>query len=70
MSCVASSPDGTKIASGSLDKTIRVWNAKSGKTIIVLVGHDATVNCLSFSADGKYIFSGSLDGTIRIWSWN
>ena len=59
---VAFSPDGKKIVRGSDDKTIRVWNAETGKEIIVpLKGHFDKVTSVAFSPDGKKIVSGSYD---------
>ena len=39
MYCSAFSKDGTKIVSGSMDKTIRVWNVDTGECILTLKGH-------------------------------
>jgi WD40 repeat protein len=64
---VAFSPDGSKIVSGSADKTIRLWHASTGQTIRTFTGHTSTVSSVAFSPDGSKIVSGSWDDTIRLW---
>jgi WD40 repeat protein len=67
-SSVAFSPDGSKIISGSDDKTIRVWDASTGIEMLPpLRGHDDWINSVAFSPDGSKIISGSDDKTIRVW---
>ncbi|KJA24886.1 hypothetical protein HYPSUDRAFT_452805, partial [Hypholoma sublateritium FD-334 SS-4] len=66
---VAFSPDGTFVASGSEDDTIRVWNSKTGKQVGMPAtgGHTDWVNSVAFSPNGKNVVSGSDDRTVRIW---
>ena len=66
---VAFSPNGQFIASGSHDKTIRIWNLADDKEIQKLEGHENWINSVAFSPDGQFIASGSHDKTIRIWNW-
>ena len=55
-----------RIATGSWDKTVRIWSLK-GEETIVLKGHTDSVHCLAPLADGR-IATGSYDKTVRIWS--
>ncbi|KAF9056907.1 WD40-repeat-containing domain protein, partial [Rhodocollybia butyracea] len=65
---VAFSPNGNRIVSGSADKTVRVWDARTGDLIVgPFNGHTNNVRCVAFSCDGKNIVSGSFDKTVRVW---
>ncbi|MGH8900141.1 MAG: hypothetical protein ACRDYA_00280 [Egibacteraceae bacterium] len=65
---VAFSPDGKVIASGSLDRTVRRWDAATGNPIgQPLTGHTDTVLGVVFSPDDTTIASASSDRTVRLW---
>ncbi|KAG8724228.1 hypothetical protein FRC09_020732 [Ceratobasidium sp. 395] len=67
--CVAVSPNGQRIVSGSMKSTVRVWDAETGDVALgPLNGHSNYVTCVAFSSDGRWIASGSFDETIRIWN--
>ncbi|HEU5199042.1 MAG TPA: serine/threonine-protein kinase [Ktedonobacterales bacterium] len=66
VNAVAWSPDGKRIASGSDDGTMQVWNATNG-SFAVTYGVSNTVNAVAWSPDGKYIASGSQDTTVQVW---
>ncbi|MEH2181504.1 serine/threonine-protein kinase [Nostoc sp.] len=65
---VAISPDGKTLASGSSDKTIKLWNLATGEQIRTLTGHSYSVNSLAISPDGKTLASGSYDYPIKLWN--
>ena len=54
-------------ASGSWDKTVRLWNPRTGKLLHELRGHEGWVKALAFSHDGCYLASASDDDTVRVW---
>ena len=57
---VAFSPDGPRIVSGSVDNTVRIWDADTGQQIgAPLTGHTEPVAAVAFSPDGRRIVSGS-----------
>jgi WD40 repeat protein len=61
---LAFSPDGKTAASGSRDKTIRLWDLETGKEIRRFEGHSAYVRAVAFSSDGKRLVSGSGDRNV------
>jgi WD40 repeat protein len=65
---VSFSPDGKIIATGSFDKTIKIWQASNGKLLKTLKGHQDRLWSLSFSPDGKTLASSSFDSTVKLWN--
>lgn len=67
VTAIAYSPAENVLASASADKTIRIWNPRTGAALLTLAGHTSEVQTLAFSADGRYLISGSRDLTVRVW---
>jgi WD40 repeat protein len=64
---VAFAPDGRLLASGSPDKTIRLWDVQTGRLVRTLAGHTDSVFSVVFAPDGRWLASGSTDTTVRLW---
>jgi serine/threonine protein kinase len=64
---VVFSPDSRLVLSGSMDSTLRLWQAESGCEVRCLEGHADGVTGVSFTPDGRKVLSSSLDGTVRLW---
>jgi WD40 repeat protein len=65
--CVAISSDSNYVATGSKDKSAKLWEMSTGREVRSFLSHEATVTSLVFTPDSKQLLTGSNDKSIRIW---
>lgn len=65
---IAISPDGGRVASGSYDKTVRLWSTETAADPRILQGHTGGISAVAFSSNGMLLASGSFDNTVRLWN--
>ena len=65
--CANVSPNGGAIVTASEDGTARVWDARTGQPLTLLLRHEAEVLWASFSPDGHKVITASLDHAARVW---
>ncbi|KAL5002744.1 hypothetical protein BDV10DRAFT_180967 [Aspergillus recurvatus] len=64
---IALSVDGHRMASASMDKTVRIWNSASRFATASARASTAPVCCLVLAPDGQSVASGSYDGHVKVW---
>ncbi len=65
--CIATSPDGSRFATGGADGRVEIWNAASFEVEVTCLGHEGGVFCVAWSADGARVASSAADATARVW---
>jgi WD40 repeat protein len=64
---VAWNREGTRIASGGVDKLVRIWDAGTGRLVNTLYGHIGFIGSVEWNPQRDLLATASSDGTIRIW---
>ncbi|HEY4028166.1 MAG TPA: NB-ARC domain-containing protein [Candidatus Dormibacteraeota bacterium] len=65
---LAVGPDGSWLASGGHDRTVRLWNTDDGSVRAILTGHGDSVRAVAVSPDGAWLASAAVDQTVRVWN--
>ena len=60
-------PDGRRVVSGSLDKTLKVWDVETGECVTTLKGHSGCVNGVAVFPDARRVVTASTDKTLKLW---
>ena len=66
--CLSFHPNSLYLATGSSDRTCRLWDVQKGHCVRVFIGHRAAVQVVKVSPDGRYLASAGDDGLILLWS--
>src|SRR5260221_6707687 len=64
--CLAFSPNAGLLASGEVDRKIRIIDASTGRQTALLEGHTRQIAALTFSKDGAFLYSAGYDRTVRV----
>ena len=64
---MAIAPDGSWLASGGDDGSVRIWDPVTGEQRAALAGHAGPVTAVAIAPDGTWLASGGDDGSVRIW---
>jgi len=67
VNALAFSPDGSRILTGSVDRTVRLWEANTGKELRKIEAHAGYVKAVQFTADGLTAASVGYDHVNRLW---
>jgi serine/threonine protein kinase len=66
--CAAFSPDGRLLASGGVDRLVRIWSTEDAKEIAAYTGHTGSILAMAFAPSGKALYSSGQAGTLRRWA--
>ncbi|KAF3687295.1 Transcription initiation factor TFIID subunit 5 [Channa argus] len=67
VTCTRFHPNSNYLATGSSDRTIRLWDVLTGNCVRIFTGHKGPIHALAFSPNGKFLASGATDGRVLLW---
>ena len=65
---LAFAPGSHLLAGGGADRTVRLWDADTGRELRRLTGHGDVVQRVAFTPDGRLLLSGGKDGALGVWA--
>src|SRR5207302_9621801 len=68
VTAIAVSADGTRVAAGTIEGEVRVWQVADRTPLLSVHGHTGPVQGVALSADGRTVASGGYDGAMRLWA--
>ncbi|XP_054238102.1 transcription initiation factor TFIID subunit 5 isoform X2 [Indicator indicator] len=67
VTCTRFHPNSNYIATGSADRTIRLWDVLNGNCVRIFTGHKGPIHSLAFSPNGRFLATGATDGRVLLW---
>lgn len=67
MTCTRFHPNSNYIATGSADRTVRLWDVLNGNCVRIFTGHKGPIHSLAFSPNGRFLATGATDGRVLLW---
>uniref|UniRef100_G1KD54 Transcription initiation factor TFIID subunit 5 n=1 Tax=Anolis carolinensis TaxID=28377 RepID=G1KD54_ANOCA len=67
VTCTRFHPNSNYIATGSADRTVRIWDILTGNCVRIFTGHKGPIHSLAFSPNGRFLATGATDGRVLLW---
>ncbi|XP_065264033.1 transcription initiation factor TFIID subunit 5 isoform X2 [Emys orbicularis] len=67
VTCTRFHPNSNYIATGSADRTVRLWDVLNGNCVRIFTGHKGPIHSLAFSPNGRFLATGATDGRVLLW---
>ncbi|KAJ8789475.1 hypothetical protein J1605_022002 [Eschrichtius robustus] len=67
VNCTRFHPNSNYVATGSADRTVRLWDVLNGNCVRIFTGHKGPIHSLTFSPNGRFLATGATDGRVLLW---